>query len=70
MQGMLRNESGVDRLLRALLALGLVTAGLATAGGAAIALYALAAVLAVTATVGFCPLYRLLGISTCRLSGR
>lgn len=33
---------------------------------AGIGLLALAAVLAVTAVVGFCPLYRLLGISTVR----
>ncbi|MEB3322552.1 MAG: DUF2892 domain-containing protein [Synechococcaceae cyanobacterium] len=70
MNTMGRNESGADRLIRLLLGVGLAVAGLASSGGAAIALFVLAAVLLLTAAVGFCPLYRVLGISTCRLSGR
>lgn len=63
---MTTNESTLDRVLRAvagvLVALGAFAVG---AGGAlGIVLIILAAVLLVTAAVGFCPLYRLLGIRT------
>ena len=63
---MFTNESNLDRGLRA--AAGLVLAVTAFAVGAGstlgIILIVLAAILLVTAAVGFCPLYRLLGLRT------
>ena len=63
---MTTNESTLDRVLRAIA--GVVAAAAAIAVGAGtvlgIVLVVLAAVLLVTAAVGFCPLYRLLGIRT------
>ena len=60
-----------DRMVRALL--GLVALELAffwLAGGLQIAAYVVGAVLLVTALVRFCPLYRVLGISTLSRAGR
>ncbi len=60
------NESTLDRGLRAisglLLAIAAFVIGATTALG--IVLIVLAAILLVTAAVGFCPLYRLLGLHT------
>ena len=65
---MTRNESTLDRTVRLVLgAAAIVWAGMlgwSTAGG--IVLVVLGAVLLVTAAIGFCPLYRLLGLSTAR----
>lgn len=63
-----RNVGTVDRLVRALLGVGaLAWAGaLGWSSSAAIVLLVLAGILLVTAALGFCPLYRLLGISTYR----
>jgi len=60
-----------DRMVRALL--GLVALELAffwLAGGLQIAAYVVGAVLLVTAVIRFCPLYRVLGISTLSRAGR
>lgn len=63
---MTHNVGTVDRAVRTVLGLaGIVWAfstGVTT--GVGIVLVVVAAVLLVTAAVGFCPLYRLLGIST------
>ncbi|MBU4337399.1 MAG: DUF2892 domain-containing protein [Actinobacteria bacterium] len=65
---MIKNESGIDRGVRAVL--GLVAAGAGVAVGAGtlggIVLLVVAVVLLGTAAVGFCPLYRLFSVSTCR----
>lgn len=63
---MTRNESNLDRLVRAALAVVLAALALWTGAGTVtgIVLLAVAAVLVVTAAAGFCPLYALLGIST------
>jgi hypothetical protein len=66
---MKRNESNADRLLRAVLGVALVGGGLLFGGWAALVLYVVAAILLFTAATGFCPLYRLFGIDTCRTSG-
>lgn len=62
-----RNESSLDRTLR--IVAGLVLIGLwpfgVVNGAFAVALVVVGAVLLITGAVGFCPLYRLLGISTC-----
>jgi len=65
---MKRNESTIDRVLRAVLGVVLAGIGLALGGVPAIVLYVLAAVMLVTAATGFCPLYKLLGIDTCKMS--
>jgi len=61
------NESSIDRALRVVLGivvLSLVIVGPKTMWGL------LGLVPLATGLVGFCPLYRLLGISTCSVPGR
>ena len=64
-----RNESTLDRRLRALvgalLLLALFVPGLPLL--AIVALIAVGAILLATAALGFCPLYALFGLSTCPL---
>lgn len=63
------NESGVDRGIRAALALAaVILAFTVTKPSSVVGIIVLvvAAVLGVTAAVGFCPLYRVLGLSTCK----
>ena len=69
---MIRNESTTDRVLRVT---GAVVAGvIALLVGAGsilgIVLLVVAVVLLVTAASGFCPLYRVLGMSTCPVPSR
>ena len=66
---MTRNESTLDRIVRAGLAVVAVVGALLAGVSSAVGIGALVvgAVLAGTAATGFCPLYRLLGISTCRV---
>jgi hypothetical protein len=60
------NESTIDRVLR--VALGLVLLSLVVVGPKTwFGLVGLVPLL--TGLVGFCPLYRLLGVSTCKASG-
>ena len=64
---MSRNESNVDRIIRIVLGAVLLVIGLATQ------LWLLAVVSLiplVTGAVGFCPLYRIFGISTCPIESR
>jgi hypothetical protein len=63
---MSRNMGGMDRAIRAVVALGIIVLWLtgAITGGWAMALGVIAAVFIVTSTVGFCPLYMLMGVST------
>lgn len=65
---MKRNESMIDRVVRAVLGVALVSIGLVVGGVAATVMYIVAAILIVTAAIGFCPLYALLGIDTCKMS--
>ncbi len=63
------NAAGWDRAFRALVAVAVVALILASdlfAGGLAIVAWTVAVILLATAMVGFCPLYRLMGIDTCR----
>jgi len=62
-----RNESNADRILRLIVAV--VAAGIAFAVGGSgsvlgVILFVVAAIMLVTAAVGFCPLYRIFGLST------
>lgn len=63
---MKRNESNLDRGIRAALALVFGGLGLAADGWLKWVLLAAAAVMAVTAATGFCLLYVLLGVDTCK----
>ncbi len=64
-----RNENGIDRIIRVVIAIaavvGAAAVGFGTAGGWL--LLAVAAVMLLTAATGFCPLYRVFGLSTCRV---
>lgn len=64
---MKRNESTVDRIIRVVIAIaavaGAAVLGMATVPG--ILLLVVAAIMLVTAAVGWCPLYSLFGVSTC-----
>ncbi|GAB3708193.1 YgaP family membrane protein [Corynebacterium nasicanis] len=58
------NESSTDRLLRGVVAVVALIAALLLSGPIRIILFVVAAIMAVTAAVGFCPIYRVLGIGT------
>ena len=63
---MLKNESSIDRIVRLIIAV--VAIAIAFAVGAStvlgIMLFVVAAIMVVTAAVGFCPLYRIFGLRT------
>ena len=63
---MSKNESNLDRMIRVAVAVIAIVAGVAVGSSSllGIVLFVVAAVMLVTAAVGFCPLYRLLGIRT------
>lgn len=62
------NMGSWDRRIRAAAAVVLAVVGVLVGPGGVVAvvLYVVAAILLVTALVGFCPLYRLVGLSTAR----
>jgi hypothetical protein len=62
-----RNMGTADRVVRLVLAVAAIVGGIAAGSGSAlgIVLFVVAAVFVVTSLVGFCPLYRLVGINTC-----
>lgn len=61
------NVGNTDRIVRLLIAAVAVILAIVTGPAEAlgIVLWIVAAVMAVTALVGFCPLYRIFGITTC-----
>lgn len=65
---MKRNESNQDRGIRAVIGIIALLIGLFAVGGFLRALLIIVGlVLVITAALGFCPLYRLLGINTCKV---
>ena len=66
---MTTNEGTLDRIIRAIAGLAAVVAALAMdlSGVGAVLLVIVGGILLVTAAVGFCPLYRVLGVSTCKV---
>lgn len=64
------NESIADRAIRIVLGilLGLLVAFKVVTGAAAIAVGIAAAIAIITGLVGFCAIYALVGISTCKTS--
>ena len=66
---MSRNESGLDRIIRVVIAIAAV-AGAAAVGFGSVGAWILlvvAGIMLVTAVTGFCPLYRVFGVSTCKV---
>lgn len=63
---MISNVSGVDRIIRVVIAIAAVVGAFAVGASSVlgIILFVVAAIMLVTAAVGFCPLYRLFGLST------
>jgi hypothetical protein len=61
------NEGTVDRIIRAVVGVAALLGAFAMGSGsvAFILLLVVGAILLVTAAVGFCPLYRVFGMSTC-----
>ena len=66
---MTHNTGNADRMVRVVLAIVFAVAGIALGGTLGIVFFVLAAVMLVTAAVGFCPLYRLVGVNTCKVKG-
>lgn len=66
---MKKNMSNVDRVLRILIAALVVVLYLTNVISATLAIILLiaAGIFVLTSFVGFCPLYRLVGISTCKV---
>ena len=64
---MTHNTGNADRIVRVVLAIVFAVAGVALGGTLGIVSFVLAAVMLVTAAVGFCPLYRLVGVNTCKV---
>ena len=64
-----KNMNGVDRIIRVVIAIVAVAVAAALGFGTVGAwlLLVVGAVMLVTAAVGFCPLYRVLGVSTCKV---
>lgn len=66
---MTTNESSIDRIIRLVIGVaalaGAFAVGFGSVGG--IILAVVGVVMLVTAAVGFCPLYRVFGISTCKV---
>lgn len=66
------NEGAIDRAIRVIVGLGLgalawFVLGLDTGAIAGIIAAAVGAVMLITGLVGFCPAYKLVGLSTCPL---
>ena len=62
-----KNESPLDRGIRVVIAVGAVVLGLSALSGVwSVVAYIIAAVMAVTAIVGICPLYKVFGVNTCK----
>ena len=66
---MTTNESSTDRIIRVVIAVVAFVAAFAVRIGSVggIILAVVGAVMLVTAAVGFCPLYRVFGMSTCKV---
>lgn len=65
-----RNESSLDRIIRAVVGIvALVLAFTTLTGVVQVIALVVGVILLFTAAVGFCPLYRVFGISTCPVPG-
>jgi uncharacterized membrane protein len=66
------NESGLDRIVRLVVAVVAAVVAFSVGAGSilGIVLLVVAVIMLVTAAVGFCPLYRIFGLSTRRVAER
>lgn len=69
---MTKNVGSIDRLIRAIVGIVLVLLPFVTGFGAGSAILtwgavAVGAILAITAVTSMCPIYRVLGINTCKI---
>lgn len=62
------NEGSLDRIARVVIAVAAAITALATGGALGIVLWVVAAIMVVTAASGFCPMYRVVGINTCKIA--
>lgn len=62
------NEGPLDRVIRIVLGIILITSGFFVSGILSIILWVIGAILLLTGITGFCGLYLLLGINTCPLN--
>ncbi len=61
----MKNESGLDRAVRVILAVVFLSLGFYVFSGTlSVVAYVLAAVMLVTAAIGFCALYKIFGLDT------
>lgn len=67
---MTKNMGNIDRIIRVLIALAVVVLFMTNviSGTVAIVLGAVAGIFVLTSLVGTCPLYKLFGISSCKVS--
>jgi hypothetical protein len=67
-EGTVKNESGLDRVIRLVIAIAAFVGAFAVGFGSALGwvLVVAGAIALVTAAIGFCPLYRVFGLSTYR----
>ena len=61
------NESTADRAIRGVIAVIAAIVAWRIGGVVSIIAWVVAAIMALTAIVGFCPLYRIFGVSTCKV---
>lgn len=65
-----KNVGNIDRVIRLVAGAALGYAAYTTGGGAAVILGVASAMAVITGLVGYCGLYALLGISTCRVDDK
>ena len=61
------NEGKTDRIIRIILGVGLVAGGFFMSGWPAIVLWIAGGIALITGLTGFCGLYVLMGINTCKV---
>ncbi|MEJ5919557.1 YgaP family membrane protein [Corynebacterium sp. H78] len=64
---MVKNVHGGDRAVRLVIAALAAYFATMNDGAVQIILWVVAAIMVLTAALGFCPLYRLFGVSTCKV---
>jgi len=60
------NVGTPDRIVRIIVAVLAILGAIKTPGILSVILWIVAAIMVLTAIVGFCPLYRLVGVNTCK----
>lgn len=63
---MMKNESSIDRLVRVVVAVVAIVIAFVVGAGSVlgIILFVVAAIMLITASLGYCPVYRLIGFRT------